>query len=244
VHQSSKCSALHLEERLMLTIESVPTSISSFSHRRARAGSTTSFIYFPDEPEEVHSPSDEDAILDDDDVRSDADTSVDLEAGELPLLRRASSSYSRASVRDRLLRSNSIRTEGSRYGQGCRINQKIYILTEDLTIVIAGFRTSVVGLAVYGTVCILTFGLAYLLFRWLPRLKVRLIGAPTPLEECHWVVIEVCMNNHILSLYAVYALMLLESMGRACFAGRTMHRIWPLVINRVFAWRKEICGFH
>jgi cation-transporting ATPase 13A2 len=180
---------------LLIISLSVPTSVSSFAHRRHRADSTTSFTYYPDYEEEDTGPfQDEEAVLDDEDEDEDErfeEQAADLEAGELASLRRTSSGYSRGSVRNRLLRSDSARTEGSRTGQGSRGSQKIYIVNEDLTIVVAGFRSSTIGYSLYTTICILTFGLAFLLFRWLPRWKVRLIGNPTPLSKCSWVVIEV-----------------------------------------------------
>lgn len=71
-----------------------------------------------------------------------------------------------------------------------RTSQKLYIQSEDLTIVIAGFRTSIIGFSVYITSCILTVGIMYLVFRWLPQWRVKLVGAPTPLRSCAWVVIE------------------------------------------------------
>lgn len=70
-------------------------------------------------------------------------------------------------------------------------SQKIYVATEDLTVVIAGFNTSISGYLLYLTVCFLSCGLGYLLFRWLPRWRTRLIGTPTPLCRCQWAVVEV-----------------------------------------------------
>ncbi|TVY85195.1 putative cation-transporting ATPase [Lachnellula suecica] len=156
--------------------ESVPTSISSFAHRRSRADSTASFTYYQeDEEQEGLLPSgdesaDDSAILDDESqLDFEEDRSSDLETGELAQMRRISSGYSRASVHDRLLRSDSTRTNGSNFGHGKRMSQKIYIVTEDLTIAVAGFKTSTIGFAVYMTICVLTLGLGYLLLRWLPR---------------------------------------------------------------------------
>ena len=173
--------------------ESVPTSVSSFAHRRARADSTTSFTYYQDEEDQGTSVSeDNEAIIDDEsEVQYEQDDSSDLEAGELAIMRRTSSANSRNSVHDRLLRSDSARTEGSNFGYGGRTSQKLYIVTEDLTIVVAGFRTSNMGFAIYTTLCMVTFGLGYLLLRWLPRWQVRFIGTPSPLKDCTWVVIEV-----------------------------------------------------
>lgn len=183
--------------------ESVPTSLSSFAHRRGRADSTTSFTYYPDEEEEPLPPSEDDsAILDDESELhfEEEDGSADLEAGELSTMRRTSSGHSRSSVHDRLLRSDSTRTEGSALGRGHRSSQKIYIVNEDLTIVVAGFRTSRLGFALYLTICLVTFGLGYLLLRWLPRWQVRLIGSQCPLRDCSWVVIEVSTSVNYANL--------------------------------------------
>ncbi|KAH8821701.1 P-type ATPase-like protein [Xylogone sp. PMI_703] len=173
--------------------ESVPTSLSSFVHRRARADSTTSFTYYPDTEDIEVTPSaseDDSAILDDEsELQFEADDSVDLEVGELSAMRRSSSRHSRSSVHARLLRSDSARTEGSAIGKH-RTSQKIYIVTEDLTIVVAGFKTSTLGFALYASICVLTLGLGYLVLRWLPRWQVRLVGSPCPLRDCDWVAIE------------------------------------------------------
>lgn len=161
-----------------------------------------------DEPTEAVSDDQELAIDDEEDMANydgnyDED-SADLESGELSL-RRISSTYSRASVHDRLLRNDSQRSESSHMGKG-KMSQKIYIVNEDLTIVIAGFVTSRLGYLVYAMLCIFTFGLAYLLLRWLPRWKVGLIGVPTPIREATWVVIEVCRSP--LGTFATFSLSL------------------------------------
>lgn len=173
--------------------ESVPTSVSSFAHRRGRADSTASFTYYQEEENEgLPASEDDSAILDEEEsVQYEEDDSADLEAGELADLRRSSSARSRDSVHDRLLRSDSARTAGSNFEQGYRTSQKIYIVTEDLTMVVAGFRTSTLGYALYITICALTLGLGYLVLRWIPRWQVRLVGKPSALRHCSWVVIEV-----------------------------------------------------
>lgn len=173
--------------------ESVPTSVSSFAHRRGRADSTASFTYYQEDENEVLPPSEDDsAILDEEeDVLYEEDDSADLEAGELAALRRSSSRRSRDSVHARLLRSDSIRTTGSNFERGQRTSQKIYIVTEDLTVVVAGFRTSTLGYALYVTLCVLTLGIGFLVLRWMPRWQVRIVGKPSPLRNCHWTVIEV-----------------------------------------------------
>jgi cation-transporting ATPase 13A2 len=174
--------------------ESVPSSITSFAHRRTRADSTASFTYFEDNDEAAQWESNENAIDEDDSEEelSFDEFDVDLEDGRHSIGRRKSSTVSRPSAEDLLLhRHDSARTDVSGYGRQGRLSQKIYILTEDLTIVVAGFSTHAVGSAVYLSLCVLSLGLAYLLFRWLPKWRVRLVGTPTPLKDCTWVVIEV-----------------------------------------------------
>ena len=78
---------------------------------------------------------------------------------------------------------------GSGYGAN-RYSQKVYMVNEDLYIAIAGFRTSAVGLAIYVLLCLCTFGLAWLVFRWLPRWHVKLVGKASHLRDCQWVVVE------------------------------------------------------
>ena len=191
--------------------ESVPTSISSFAHRRPRADSTASFTYYDDDRRSEEGI-EEDAIAEeygdidyeDEVVELTLDELDELENGDRPTPpRRKSSGYSRRSTRSRrstesrasvdrpLLRTRTGSSTGSADGwRGKRISQKVYILTEDLTIVVAGFRTSTLGLAIYLALCICTAGLAWLLFRWLPRWRVALIGRATPIKDCEWVVIE------------------------------------------------------
>ncbi|KAI2643480.1 hypothetical protein GGS21DRAFT_496608 [Xylaria nigripes] len=183
--------------------ESLPTSASAFSHRRQRADSTTSFTYYSeadqDQDQEIEQPFVEDGVisLDIDDIPfepgygADESTDNDMENGRTRdyAVHRRLSTQSRASVHDRLLRSESVRTSMSGRAYG-RMSQKLQIVSEDLTIVIAGFRTSHVGNFAYILLCLLTLGLAYLLLRWLPRWQVKLVGEPCPLRDCQWVVLE------------------------------------------------------
>ncbi|KAI3323123.1 hypothetical protein HD806DRAFT_498036 [Xylariaceae sp. AK1471] len=184
--------------------ESLPTSVSAFSHRRQRADSTASFSYYDEgenEPEAEQQYVEDGAVsFDIDDIlfdprdhdEAEETTDSDLENGstrDYAMHRRRSSVQSRTSVHARLLRTDSGRTDTSGRGHG-RTTQKLHIVNEDLTIVIAGFRTSRVGYLAYNLLCLLTLGLAYLLLRWLPRWQVKLIGEPCPLRECEWVVLE------------------------------------------------------
>ncbi|KAI1827536.1 hypothetical protein F4861DRAFT_536103 [Xylaria intraflava] len=181
--------------------ESLPTSTSAFSHRRPRADSTASFTYYneDDNGQETEEPFVEDGAVsfDIDDMPFELgsvaeSTDNELENGHTHddvLHRRRSSVHSRASVHARLLPSESVRTDMSSRAHG-RVSQKLHIVSEDLTIVIAGFRTSGLGYVTYILLCLSTLGLAYLLLRWLPKWQVRLVGEPCPLRECQWVVLE------------------------------------------------------
>jgi cation-transporting ATPase 13A2 len=80
-------------------------------------------------------------------------------------------------------------TEGSFWVSG-RFSQKIYMAAEDMTIVVAGFRTSVSGLLAYTFICVASLGVGWLLFRWLPRWHVKLVGRRSTLQKCEWVVLE------------------------------------------------------
>ncbi|KAJ5641572.1 hypothetical protein N7490_005572 [Penicillium lividum] len=177
--------------------ESIPSSVVSFSHRRNRAGSTVSFTYYQD-GEDFAEWSNEDAVEDDlEDLSSgfegesaDGLPEADVESNRGSFVSKRLS-QSRDSVEQPLL---SRYLSASSYGRdrrsGSRLNQKVYIASEDLTAVFAGFSTSTGGFALYVALCILTGGLAYLLFRWLPRWRVRLIGKAAPLGKCQWIAIE------------------------------------------------------
>ncbi|KAL6790409.1 putative Ca2+ pump [Trichoderma sp. SZMC 28013] len=170
--------------------ESLPSSVSAFSHRRTRADSTTSFVYYEnDETNNDIGDNHEFAIsaLDDDDDRS-ADDDF-LAYNHDYMLHRCSSTQSRTSVHAHLLRRDSNITTASSHPFN-RTSQKVYVESEDLTIAIAGFRTRIAGYIAYIAVCILTGGIAYLVFRWLPRLYISLLGQACPLRDCSWVVIE------------------------------------------------------
>ena len=184
--------------------ESLPTSVSAFSHRRARADSTASFSFYnqeedePDERTEAIACSDGRPSVDDldelpfDDEFDDQDDSTDMEHNSTyrdHVSLRRTSTQSRGSVHTRLLRRESGASAGSGYGT-IRHNQKVYMVNEDLYIAISGFRTSRVGLAAYILLCLATLGVAWLVFRWLPRWHVKLVGKSSPLRDCQWVVVE------------------------------------------------------
>lgn len=153
-----------------------------------------SFTYFQD-GEDFAELSNEDALdeseIDEESLHGLGDGDIESTRGSFVSKRL---SIARDSVEHPLL---SRYMSASSYGRdrrtGSRLNQKIYIASEDLTAVFAGFSTSIGGLAVYIALCVLTGGFAYLLFRWMPRWRVKLIGKATPIGKCQWVAIEVIM---------------------------------------------------
>jgi len=185
--------------------ESLPTSVSTFNHRRARADSTTSFSFYQEGQDDEDAPilgrghvDDLDELPFDDDVdeMDDEDSSTELQrraADNDYVLHRRASTQSRGSIHSHLLRRESAVSAGSGYGGGNRSSQKIYMENEDLYIAIAGFSTSSVGLAAYAAICVCTVGVGWLVFRWIPRWHVKLVGRSAPLRDCQWVVIEVSL---------------------------------------------------
>ncbi|RLL97324.1 hypothetical protein CFD26_102194 [Aspergillus turcosus] len=172
--------------------ESIPSSVVSFAHRRGRKDSTVSFTYFQEEDGFIEWPREE--VIDAESEIDELSIGEGSEADESIISSRRSKrlSYSRLSAEDPLLprRPSSSFYTGERTIDS-RLTQKVYIVSEDLTIVIAGFSTSSTGVALYYLLCIFTLGFAYILLRWLPRWRVRLIGKPTPLRLCQWVAVEV-----------------------------------------------------
>ena len=177
--------------------ESVPSSVTGFAHRRSRADSAASFTYFQEDDESPEWSEDQ-AIVDEEEEdtvfgkQPEEDVEYDLESGTISSQRRKSSGFSKSTTEEPLLhRHDSTKTDASGFGRGARSSQKIYVVPEDLTVVVAGFTTKPLGLILYLAFCTLSLGLGYLILRWLPRWRVRLKGSPKPLRECDWVVIEV-----------------------------------------------------
>lgn len=129
-------------------------------------------------------PADDHAILDDDDL----DIEAAYDSQDSLSLRRKSTAPD-ASASDRLIQSREAIHDSPQ--PTYRTSQTIYIPTEDLTIAVTGFKTSRIGHMLYLIASSLTLGLGWLLFRWFPRTRVRLIGTTCPLGECDWVIVEV-----------------------------------------------------
>lgn len=170
--------------------------MTGFAHRRSRADSVASFTYFQ-ENDESPEWSEDQAIIDDE----EEDTNFGKQPGEemednlesgIPSHRRKSSAFSKGTAQEPLLdRRDSTKTDAGGLGRGARSSQKIYVVSEDLTVVVAGFSSKPLGMILYLTFCTMSLGLGYLILRWLPRWRVRLTGSPKPLRECDWVAIEV-----------------------------------------------------
>lgn len=68
--------------------------------------------------------------------------------------------------------------------------QRFYIAEEDLVIGIAGYKTSKTKLSFYYFLNFITFGISYLVFRWLPVYRINFYGTKETLGTCDWVVVE------------------------------------------------------
>lgn len=147
---------------------------------------------------------------------------------------RRSSTLSRSSTRAHLLRHDSVPSVGSARATK-RLSQKTYLVNEDLTMVVAGFETRRIGYLAYLFLCFFTVGIAYLLFRWLPRWYIAVVGSPCPLGDCRWVVIEVRplypWKRH-LDPHANHCTQ--EPMGRDGHTRRGNKAIWTAAFHRVW----------
>ncbi|CCK71358.1 putative acid anhydride hydrolase KNAG_0G03010 [Huiozyma naganishii CBS 8797] len=68
--------------------------------------------------------------------------------------------------------------------------QRFYITEEDIVIGIAGYRNGRLRVWLYNLLCWFTLGVAYVVFKWFPARKVKLVGVRCPLGKAEWVVIE------------------------------------------------------
>ncbi|KAJ9203835.1 hypothetical protein DTO164E3_2189 [Paecilomyces variotii] len=172
--------------------ESIPSSVASFAHRGMRHGSVVSFSYLREDDDSFEHAEDEEAVEDEVGISPEFAEGTEHQLDfPVPSSKSRRSLRSRDSIEEPLLsRRDSVKSHVSGQKVGGRISQKVYLVTEDLTIVIAGFSTRMSGYAAYLILCILTFGIAYLVFRWAPKLRLRLVGKPSQLRECQWVAIE------------------------------------------------------
>ena len=177
--------------------ESVPSSVTGFANRRHRSESVASFTYFQEEDESPDWAEDQVIIEDEENVDEQAklddfDENHDLESGRIGRGRQKSSTFSPTNGESQqLLRRGSTRSDTSDAFEDRRRSQKVYIASEDLTIVVAGFNTNALGYSIYLGLCMISLGACYLLFRWVPNWRIKLVGRSGSLHDCNWVVIEV-----------------------------------------------------
>jgi len=171
---------------------SVPTSVSNFAHRGSRASfadDDRALRFFAAEFD-----SDAEDILTEVDPEEDRHSILSSRASEVSSIAVLSTpdDVERGGDQYPLIRRKSTdqRSEGSFSGRA-RSTQKIYLSDEDMVVVMSGFRTRRGRLWIYRVLCILTFGMMYLLLRWLPRWRLKFLAEPLPLSEAHWVVVEV-----------------------------------------------------
>lgn len=209
--------------------ESVPTSQTGFAHRasfsqnpneRADSSASEGLLSLRFFRSEYDDDRDEDAMS----VATDADNeeAVDdlesiAETASIASSRRSSSGTSRRSLLRRTSHDSNL--SGIR-GPLMRTSQKVYLQEEDLFLVIAGFRTSRAKSVLYYMICILSAGIGYLVFRWLPRWNIKFTGVQCPLTECEWVVIEnqwhdVSVHTIVEKPYGAYLSSLFETGRRS-----------------------------
>ncbi|OLL26120.1 putative cation-transporting ATPase [Neolecta irregularis DAH-3] len=73
---------------------------------------------------------------------------------------------------------------------GVRWAQVIYLEEEAMFIKLHGYRTTWFRKFIYILICIGTFGLGYLALRWIKKWEIRILGCPTALADCDWIAIQ------------------------------------------------------
>lgn len=130
--------------------------------------------------EEGFLPTDNDALEDYQSQRS---------YGSSEFERRRRSTHSTTDSRDELLDELLDETEENDFEYKAEY-QRYYLAEEDLVIGIAGYLNNLLKQTVYYGLCIVTFGMAYLILRWIPRYRINLIGDPCALGRADWCVVE------------------------------------------------------
>ncbi|KAL4735508.1 hypothetical protein BDV11DRAFT_208448 [Aspergillus similis] len=171
--------------------ESIPSSVASFSRRRSRRNSTITFSNHQEQEDAVEWPPRRSVDLEDQ-VDDTISPDIDDTGSTKFSYRSRQSAYRRSSVEDPLLprRSLSFGSSNNEWKSKDRIKQEIHIASEDSTLIITGFRTATTGAVLYFFLCTVTLGFAFLIFRWLPRWKIKLLGRYSPLSRCQWAVVE------------------------------------------------------
>ncbi|CBF77849.1 putative P-type ATPase [Aspergillus nidulans FGSC A4] len=171
--------------------ESIPSSVASFSRRRSRRNSTITFSQHHEQEDAIEWPRGRSMDLEDQ-VDDTISPDIDDNGSTKFSYRSRQSAYRRSSIEDPLLprRSLSFGSSNNEWKSKDRIKQEIHIASEDSTLVITGFRTATTGAVLYFFLCTVSLGFAFLIFRWLPRWKIKLLGKYSSLSQCQWAVIE------------------------------------------------------
>lgn len=68
--------------------------------------------------------------------------------------------------------------------------QRYYLAEEDIVVGIAGYADCLWKSVLYYLLCVCTFGIGYLVLRWMPRYRINLMGTPCPLGLADWCIVE------------------------------------------------------
>ncbi|RKP10372.1 P-type ATPase-like protein [Thamnocephalis sphaerospora] len=95
---------------------------------------------------------------------------------------------------------DAVSTSGTASGKKTRVEpelplnpvsqQRIYLAEEELELVLTAYRYNQAWLFIYRLVCVFTAGVFYLIARWLPRLRIRMVAVQCPMGEAEWIVVE------------------------------------------------------
>lgn len=80
-------------------------------------------------------------------------------------------------------------------------DQQILLLEEeDAQIHIQGYKYIRINLLLYRLCSVVSFGLVWLICRWVPRWYISWVGAKVPLKDAEWLVFTVCLLIFLFSL--------------------------------------------
>lgn len=89
---------------------------------------------------------------------------------------------------------NDIRISGlNEAPKDTRDQQILFLEEEDVQIHIFGYKYNKVNLLLYRIGSVLTLGLLWLVFRWVPRWYISWVGIKVPLKKAEWLVFRVCV---------------------------------------------------
>lgn len=83
--------------------------------------------------------------------------------------------------------------------------QTLFLEEEDVQIHILGYKYNKVNLLLYRIGSVLTLGILWLVFRWVPRWYISWVGIKVPLRKAEWLVFRVSVFSLFLSLPFIYS---------------------------------------